>query len=97
VVEFVKALQAVIPEDVEFVQGLMMYSVFNKPLNRDRPLAWLWRLADKMRWQNPMALLGLMVNLRNAWIAAVSADKRYGPLYNQRIAQVLYNGLVQRS
>ncbi|NJR57818.1 MAG: hypothetical protein HC769_02500 [Cyanobacteria bacterium CRU_2_1] len=96
VTEFVQALQAVLPEDIEFVQGLMMYSVFNKPLNQDRPLAWLWRLADKMRWENPMALLGLMVNLRNAWIVAVSADKRYGPIYNQGIAQVLYNGLLER-
>jgi len=96
VVDFVQALQAVLPADMEFIQGLMMYSVFNKPLNQDRPLAWVWRLADKMRWENPTALLGFMVNLRNAWIVAVSADKRYGPIYNQGIAQVLYNGLVQR-
>jgi hypothetical protein len=95
VVEFVQALQAVLPEEMEFVQGLMMYSVFNRPLNQNRPLAWIWRLADTRRWQNPTALLGLMVNLRNAWIVAVSADKRYGPIYNQGIAQVLYNGLVR--
>jgi predicted Abi (CAAX) family protease len=96
VVEFIEALQVVLPDDAEFIQGLMMYSVFNKPLNQDRPLAWLWRLADKMRWENPMALLGLMVNVRNAWIVAISADKRYGPIYNQGIAQVLYNGLLER-
>ena len=96
VAEFLQALQDVLPENLELVQGLMMYSVRNQPLNQDRPLAWLWRLADRMRWQNPTALLGFLVNLRNAWIVAVSADKRYGPLYNQGIAQVLYNGLVQR-
>ncbi|WAL61267.1 CAAX protease [Thermocoleostomius sinensis] len=96
VAEFVEALQEVLPDDVEFIQGLMMYSVFNKPLNQDRPLAWLWRLADKMRWENPTALLGFMVNVRNAWIVAISADKRYGPIYNQGIAQVLYNGLLNR-
>lgn len=96
VVEFVRALQAVLPKDVEFVQGLMMYSVLNKPLNQDRPLAWVWRLADKMRWQNPTSLMGFMVNLRNAWIVAVSADKRYGPIYNQGIAHVLYKGLIER-
>jgi predicted Abi (CAAX) family protease len=96
VVDFIEALQPVLPEDVEFVQGLMMYSVLNQPLISNRPLAWVWRLADKMRWENPMALLGLMVNLRNAWVVAVSADKRYGPIYNQGIAQVLYNGLIQR-
>ncbi|ARV59140.1 CAAX protease [Nostocales cyanobacterium HT-58-2] len=96
VVEFIQALQAVLPEDVELVQGLMMYSVFNQPLVENRPLAWVWRLADKMRWENPTALLGFMVNLRNAWIVAVSADKRYGPIYNQAIAQLIYNSLVQR-
>ncbi len=96
VAEFIHALQAVLPEDVEFVQGLMMYSVFNRPLVEDRPLAWVWRLADKMRWENPTALLGFMVNLRNAWIVAVSADQRYGSIYNQGITQVLYNSLVQR-
>ncbi len=95
VVEFVQALQVVLPEEIEFVQGLMLYSVFNQPLIQDRPLAWIWRWADRVRWQNPAALLGLMVNLRNAWIVAVSADKRYGPIYNQGIAQVLYNGLMR--
>ncbi|MBF2003825.1 MAG: CAAX protease [Synechococcales cyanobacterium M58_A2018_015] len=96
VVDFVEALQQVLPADIEFVQGLMMYSVINKPLDQDRALSWLWRMADRMRWQNPMAVLGLMVNMRNAWIVAVSADKRYGPIYNQGIAQVLYNGLLNR-
>jgi predicted Abi (CAAX) family protease len=96
VVEFVRALNAVLPKDIEFVQGLMLYSVLNQPLNQDRPLAWIWRLADKMRWQNPTSLMGFMVNLRNAWIVAVSADKRYGPIYNQGIAQVLYQGLLER-
>jgi predicted Abi (CAAX) family protease len=96
VAEFIQALQAFLPEDVEFLQGLMMYSVFNRPLDEDRPLAWLWRLADRMRWKNPAALLGLFLNLRNILIVGVSADKRYGPIYNQGIAQILYNGLIHR-
>ena len=94
--DFIEALQAVLPADVEFVRGLMMYSVFNQPLDRDRPLAWVWRLANAMRWENPTALLGMMLNLRNVLIVAVSADRRYGPIYNQGIAQVLYNGLVKQ-
>ncbi|MDX2228253.1 MAG: CAAX protease [Leptolyngbyaceae cyanobacterium bins.349] len=93
---FLAALKPALPPDVELVQGLMMYSVLNKPLNEDRPLAFLWQLADRMRWKNPMAILGLMVNVRNAIIVMVSADKRYGPIYNRGIAQVLYNGLIQR-
>jgi predicted Abi (CAAX) family protease len=96
VVDFLQALQPLLPPEMELVQGLMMYSVRNQPLIADRPLALVWRLADKMRWDNPTALLGFAVNLRNAWIVAVSADQRYGPIYNQGIAQVLYNGLMQR-
>lgn len=94
--EFLVAFKPALPKDVELVQGLMMYSVLNKPLNEDRPLAFVWRMADKMRWSNPAAILGLMLNLRNVFIVAVSADKRYGPIYNQGIAQVIYNGLIQR-
>lgn len=94
--DFLTALKPALPDDVELVSGLMMYSVLNKPLNQDRPLAFLWKTADKMRWQNPAALLGLMLNLRNVLIVAVSADKRYGPIYNQGIAQVIFDGLVKR-
>lgn len=92
--DFLTAFKAVLPQDIKFIQGLMMYSVLNKPLDEDRPLAFLWRLADKMRWSNPAALLGVVLNLRNVFIVAVSADQRYGPIYNQGIAQVLYNGLI---
>ncbi len=94
--DFLTALEPALPPDIELVSGLMMYSVLNKPLDEDRPLAFLWKTADKMRWSNPAAILGLMLNLRNVFIVAVSADKRYGPIYNQGIAQVLFDGLVKR-
>lgn len=94
--DFLVALKPALPKRVELVQGLMMYSMLNQPLDEDRPLAFLWRLADKMRWHNPAALLGLLVNLRNMLIVAVSSDKRYGPIYNQGIAQVIFDGLIER-
>lgn len=94
--DFLTALKPALPKSVELVQGLMMYSVLNKPLDEDRPLAFLWRIADKVRWTNPAALLGLLVNLRNVLIVAVSSDKRYGPIYNQGIAQVIFDGLIER-
>ncbi|MDX2241168.1 MAG: CAAX protease [Leptolyngbyaceae cyanobacterium bins.302] len=93
---FLAALQPALPSNIQLVRGLMMYSVLNQPLNQDRPLAFLWKLADKLRWQNPAALLGYLVNVRNALIVMVSADQRYGPIYNRGIAQVLYNGLLQQ-
>ncbi|HEY9617882.1 MAG TPA: CAAX protease [Microcoleaceae cyanobacterium] len=93
--EFLDTLGPALPTDVALVRGLMVYSVMNKPLNEDRPLAFLWKLADRNRYTNPAALLGYLVNLRNVIMVGVSADKRYGPLYNQGIAQVVYNGLIK--
>lgn len=93
--DFLNALTPVLPADVALIRGIMPYSVLNNPLDEDRPLAFLWRLTDKVRIANPASVLGLMVNIRNTIIVAVSADKRYGPLYNRGIAQVVYNGLIK--
>ena len=93
--DFLNGLTPTLPEDVALVRGIMPYSVINNPLDEDRPLAFLWKLADRNRYDNPADLLGLLVNLRNVIIVGVSADRRYGPLYNQGIAQVVFNGLVK--
>ncbi len=93
--EFLDTLAPQLPNHVALIRGIMPYSVMNNPLDEDRPLAFLWQAADRARLANPMALLGLLVNIRNILIVGVSADKRYGPLYNQGIAQVVYNGLVK--
>ena len=92
--EFLNTLAPALPDDMALIRGIMPYSVLNNPLDRDRPLAFLWKLIEKSRLANPASLLGLLINIRNVLIVGVSADKRYGPLYNQGIAQVVYNGLV---
>lgn len=92
--DFLSALVPALPPNMALIRGIMPYSVLNNPLNEDRPLAMLWRWADRLRLGNPANLLSLLINLRNVWIVAVSADRRYGPLYNQGIAQVIYNGLI---
>jgi predicted Abi (CAAX) family protease len=93
--EFLDTLGPTLPEDIALVRGIMPYSVMNSPLDEDRPLAFFWKYADRLRFANPASILGLFVNLRNVLIVGVSADKRYGPLYNQGIAQVVFNGLVK--
>jgi len=92
---FLEALIPSLPPDVALIRGLVGYSVLNNPLDEDRPLAFLWRLADKQRWTNPASLLGLLVNIRNFMIVGVSSDKRYGPLYNHGIAQIMHNALIK--
>ena len=93
--EFLDTLAPTLPDGVALIRGIMPYSVMNAPLDQDRPLSFLWRYADRLRFANPMSVLGLLVNIRNVLVVAVSADKRYGPLYNQGIAQVVFNGLVK--
>ncbi|MGJ3249210.1 MAG: Yip1 family protein [Elainellaceae cyanobacterium] len=93
--EFLDTLAPRLPSDVALIRGIMPYSVMNNPLDEDRPLAFLWKVADNARLANPRALLGILINIRNILTVGVSADKRYGPLYNQGIAQVVYNGLVK--
>ncbi len=93
--EFLDTLGPTLPDDIALVRGIIPYSVLNSPMDQDRPLAFFWKFADKLRFANPASILGLFVNLRNVLIVGVSADKRYGPLYNQGIAQVVFNGLVK--
>ncbi len=93
--EFLDTLAPQLPPGVALVRGIMPYSVMNKPLDEDRTLSFFWRYADKLRFANPASLLGLIVNIRNVLIVGVSADKRYGPLYNQGLAQIVFNGLVK--
>ncbi|HEY9846592.1 MAG TPA: hypothetical protein V6D03_10380, partial [Candidatus Caenarcaniphilales bacterium] len=51
--EFLNTLTLTLPEDVALLRGLMVYSVLNNPLDEDRPLAFLWKLADRNRYTNP--------------------------------------------
>lgn len=52
-------------------------------------------MADSFRWKDPASLFGYLVNIRNVLVVAVSADKRYGPIYNLGIAQVMYQALIR--
>ncbi len=72
------------------------YSVTNNGLTGQRQLAWLWRRIEKMRLKNPNSVLSLFINLRNALQMFVSADRRYGPIYNLGIANEIYRVLREQ-
>ncbi|MGF1588155.1 MAG: Yip1 family protein [Pleurocapsa sp.] len=93
--EFLDSLAPALPKDVLLIKGIMPYSVHNNPLTGKRPLAFFWRLADSFRFQNPASLFGYLVNIRNVLVVAVSADRRYGPIYNLGIAKVIYQALIR--
>jgi len=95
---FLNELAAVLPDDILIIKGLMPYSVINRPLTEGRVLSFLWRLGDRLQTSKSGGIIGALISLtillRNLTIVAVSADKRYGPIYNQGTAQVIYNSLI---
>ncbi len=93
---FLDAIAPVFPKDFVLIESVMPYSVRNRPLTKNRPLAFLWRRVEALRVKNPASIVGYFINIRNIWVVAVSADKRYGPIYNLGIARVMYQSLLQR-
>jgi len=77
------------------VRDVFPYSVTNMGLTGQRFFARLWRRAERLRLQGTPRLLGMMVNIRNMFQVAVSADPRYGPVYNLGVAHEIYRSLVR--
>lgn len=89
--EFLRRLTDEIPDTV-IISDLFPYSVNNLPLTGQPFFARLWRWALRRKLNGPV-LAGYLINLRNIWQLMISADRRYGPMYNQAVAEVIVNGL----
>lgn len=74
---------------------VMPYSVTNTGLTEGRPLSRFWRRAFRLKVEGKRPLVGFTINVRNLLQVLVSADKRYGPVYNQGEAQVILNSLLK--
>ena len=69
------------------VRDVFPYSVANKSLGGERLLAPLWRFANEAKgW---LGIASVLIKVRNLWRFAISADERYGPVYNQGIANAI--------
>ncbi|MFB2937633.1 CAAX protease [Aerosakkonemataceae cyanobacterium BLCC-F154] len=91
---FLDDLAQVLPDDIQIIRGLMPYSPMNRALTENRPFAWFWNWADRVQSSGNGGLLAFAINLRNMFMVSVSADSRYGPIYNRGTAQVIYNSLL---
>lgn len=93
-VQFVKRLRAELL-DTEIIE-LFPYSVTNRALTGQRLFArvWRWVLARK---RSGAPVLGALINARNVWQVVVSADKRYGPMYNEGSAELILASLARSS
>lgn len=70
------------------VSDVFPYSVANESLGGERFLAPLWRFANEADgWLN---VADVLIKIRNLWRFAISADNRYGPVYNRGIALAIF-------
>ena len=89
---FLKRLRERLTDKIVVVEDIFPYSVTNRALTGQRMFAKFWRWALKRKLSGP-GLAGALINFRNIWQVAVSADSRYGPIYNQGSAEMIAKGL----
>lgn len=88
---FLNCLATTLPE-VELVTDIFPYSVMNRALTGQRLFARFWRWVSERKLSGP-GMTGFLINVRNLWQVAVSADSRYGPIYNHGVAGTIMSGL----
>ncbi|WP_417493957.1 hypothetical protein [Maricaulis sp.] len=87
---FLDALCEGVPEAV-LVDTVFPYAASGIPLlHGPRLFSWLWRAIDAAPPDQRRPLLANLVNARNFFQVLVSADRRYGPVFNLALA-----GLIQ--
>ena len=94
---------ALLAEIAAQVPGLVItsdvfaFSVENLSMTSQRQLGWFWAWVNKERLRKGGRLraLGQLINLRNILQLTVSADARYGPVYNYSVAEIILQSLVR--
>jgi hypothetical protein len=95
-VAFLSQLRERIP-NVVIVDDAFAYSVRDNPLAGKRMLDRVWRSARSGQTTGkPNLALGTAIQLRNTLQVAVSADGRYGPIYNLGLAEAIGKRLAAR-
>ena len=92
-IQFLDMLKERLPDTL--ILEVFPYAATNQALTGQRFFAWFWRMALRLK-QGRIPLAGVIINLRNSWQVAVSADKRYGPIYNQATAEAITRDLVKQ-
>ncbi len=90
--DFLQELMKAVP-DACFVTDIIPYSVFNLRLtDKVRPLSPFWQRIQAL--QNKGSPIGFLINLRNLFQVVVSADRRYGSIYNQGMTKLILRHLL---
>ena len=86
-------LEAAIPGTL-VLRDVFPYAMNNNGLTGQRFFASVWRWVKKSMLNGRVAFVALVV-LRNLFQVAVSADRRFGPIYNYGTAQVILDSLLR--
>ena len=90
---FLHNLQTEFP-DAKIISDVFPYSPRGLPLlAAQRFFDRLWRWFQQMQIEGRSSILSLMINTRNVFQVMISADHRYGPIFNQGAARVIENRL----
>lgn len=92
-VAFLHALDERLP-GAAVVSDVFPYGPGGLPLTRRRTMSGLWRQLGRLR-RTPVRAVLMVVQLRNMFQVLVSADSRYGPLYNYALARQILAGLAR--
>ena len=95
-VRFLNELDIALPQSV-VVKDLYPYSPANRALTGQRTFARFWRFAQQMKMGGrPLQrFIGFLINIRNLFQVMVSADRRYGPIYNSIFARAITQALLR--
>jgi hypothetical protein len=79
------------------ISDVFAYSVHNIGMSSQARLGWFWAWVntERLRKGSPLKQVGQLINLRNILHVTVSADQRYGPIYNYGVARMILEGLVR--
>ncbi len=93
---FLQELAETLPNTV-VIDDIFPYSVNSLPLTGQPFFAslWRWALRRKLSGHRLEGFAGMLINARNIFQVTMSADKRYGPIYNQAMAHVIIHGLTR--
>lgn len=89
---FLRDLEAAVP-GLRIVADVFPFSVNNNPLDGERFLRGLWQALQDLRIRRHAVIYDVLIALRNLFQVAVSADPRYGPIYNLGVARELIQSL----
>jgi len=92
---FIRKLRKLAPNAI-VISDVFPYSPQGLPLlESPRLFDRTWRRVQKLKLDGRESILSALINLRNIFQVMVSADHRYGPIFNQGAANVIEHALLK--